>query len=277
VGVKTHMGYNQEAYDAECAALSRAMEIAARRQTTPEQVAIFTNAQAAIRRMASEEPGPGQTYAIEAQRHIAELRRPRPDITVEIRWCPGHKRVPGNEKADEWAKLAAEEPDARGVEWLQGGARPMPLPTSLVHLKREISEKKWAEARQWAGGQTSREKYKMPAKQRPDRTVAGSSKRHASRSLPHRAIPEMDEKPTHRPVLGCPCTKQTRDHLFKVCTAWRDQQKILWAEVRKETRRLKSRWKVRDLLADERCSRALPVGLPVRREVLRHVGKRIGR
>jgi len=28
----------------------------------------------------------------------------------------------------------------------------MPLPRSLAHLKQEISEKKWAEARQWAGG-----------------------------------------------------------------------------------------------------------------------------
>jgi hypothetical protein len=64
----------------------------------------------------------------------------------------------------------------------------------------------------------------------------------------------MDEEPTH---WWCPCTKQTRDHFFKVCAEWRDQQKILWAEVRKVTRRWKSRWKVRDLLADERCSRAV--------------------
>jgi hypothetical protein len=104
----------------------------------------------------------------------------RPDITIEIRWCPAHKGVPGNEKADEWAKLAAEEPDAHGVEWLQGGARPMPLPRSLANVKREISEK-WAEARQWAGGRTSRKKYKMPTTQKPDGMVAGSTKRHASR------------------------------------------------------------------------------------------------
>jgi hypothetical protein len=92
------------------------------------------------------------------------------------------QRGPGNDKADEWAKLAAEEPDARGVEWLQGGgACPMPLPRSLAHFKQEISEKKWAEARLWAGGRTSKKKYKMPAKQKPDGTIAGSSKRHASR------------------------------------------------------------------------------------------------
>jgi len=44
------------------------------------------------------------------------LRKARPDIITEIRWCPAHKGVPGNEKADEWAKLTAEKPDARGVE-----------------------------------------------------------------------------------------------------------------------------------------------------------------
>jgi ribonuclease HI len=65
-----HMDYNH----VECAALSRALEIAARRQTTPEQVTIFTNAQAAIRRITSEEPGSGQIYAIQVRRHIAELR-----------------------------------------------------------------------------------------------------------------------------------------------------------------------------------------------------------
>jgi hypothetical protein len=89
------------------------------------------------------------------------LRRARPDITIEIRWCPAHKGVPGNEKADAWAKPTAEEPDARGVEWLQGGVRPMQLP-SLAHLNRKISKTKWDEARLWAGSRASAKKYKMP-------------------------------------------------------------------------------------------------------------------
>ena len=125
-----------------------------RGQKTPETVTIFTNAQAAIKRMTPKEPGPGQMYALQARKHIAVLRKARPDI-IEIRWCPAHKGVTGNEKADEWTKLAAEEPDARGVEWLRysdrAEARVMPFPRSLTHLKREIFEKKWAEARQWVG------------------------------------------------------------------------------------------------------------------------------
>jgi hypothetical protein len=44
---------------------------------------------------------------------------------------------------------------------------------------------------------------------------------------------------------------QTRDHLFKEFTEWREQQRTHWAEVSKETGRWRSRWKIRDLLADE--------------------------
>ena len=85
-GIKTHIGYNQEAYDTEWAALARALELASRRNMAPERVTVFTDAQAAIRRMASDEPGPGQQYALQARKHIAALRRARPAIIIEIRW-----------------------------------------------------------------------------------------------------------------------------------------------------------------------------------------------
>jgi len=137
------------------------------------------------RRMASDEPGPGQRCALQARKHIATLRRARPGIAIESRWCPALKGVAGNEKADEWAKIAAGEPNTRGVEWLsslgQTEVRAASLPRSLANLKREISEKKWAEARQWAGGRISKKKYRLPESRRPDGAVAGSTKRLASR------------------------------------------------------------------------------------------------
>jgi ribonuclease HI len=137
MGIKNHMVDNQEAYDAEYVALASALEEATKCQTAPQQVTIFTDAQAAIRRMALKAPGPGQKYAILTRQNIRTLRRAQPDITTEIRRYPAHKGVPGNEKVDEWAKLAAENAEARGVE---------SLPRSLAHLRRKISEKKWSEA-----------------------------------------------------------------------------------------------------------------------------------
>jgi len=255
--IKCHMGYNQEAYDAEWAALARAPESVSGGYV-PERVTIFTDAQAAIRRIASEEPGPGQQYAIQGRKHIATLCRVRPGITIEIRWCLAHKGIAGNEKADEWAKTAAEKPGTRGV------AYPGPLPRSLANLKREISEKKWTEAQSWAGGSVSKAKYRMPKSQKPDGAVADSTKRLASRFYQLKTGHARTGQYLHwakvRPdaqCWWCNCPSQTRDHLFKVCPEWKVQHKVLWAEVLKVTKRWKCRWTVRDLLADERCGQAV--------------------
>jgi hypothetical protein len=104
----------------------------------------------------------------------------------------------------------------------------------------------------------------MPAKQKPDGAVAGSSKRLASRfyqlKTGHCLTGQHLHRTKSRPnpqCWWCTSVTQTRDHLFKECAEWKGQQKTLWAEVRKETGKGKNRWKVRDLLADERCSRAV--------------------
>jgi len=110
-GVKTHLGDNLDAYDGECAAVAHALQVASQGNRIPERVTIFSDAQAAIRKMVSDEPGAGQQYALQIRNHIAALRKARPDFTIEIGWCPAHKGIAGNEMADEWAKIVAEEPD----------------------------------------------------------------------------------------------------------------------------------------------------------------------
>ena len=94
----------------------KSLQVAAARSHTIGAVTIFAYAQAAIWRMTSDDPGPGQKYALEARRHIASLRAKEPNAKIEIRWCPSHQGIEGNEVADQWAKLAADEPDAHGVE-----------------------------------------------------------------------------------------------------------------------------------------------------------------
>ena len=95
------MGWGQEAYDAECAAVTMAPQVAATRNHTLGTVTIFTDAQAAIWKMTSDDPGPGQRYALEARRHIAALRAKEPNVRIEIRWCPSNQGIEGNEIADE--------------------------------------------------------------------------------------------------------------------------------------------------------------------------------
>jgi len=59
-----------------------------------------------LRGMMHDEPGPGQTYALQARMAIAALREREPSVEIEIRWCPAHKGIPGNEVAAGWAKQA---------------------------------------------------------------------------------------------------------------------------------------------------------------------------
>jgi len=100
--------------------------------------------------------------------------------------------------------------------------------------------------------------------EKPDGTVAGSTKRLASRfyqlktgrCLTGQYLQWTMNRPTAQ-CWWCRCPTQTRDHLFKVCPEWKAQQKVLGAEVRKESGRWKSRWKIWDLLADGRCGQAV--------------------
>jgi len=174
--------------------------------------------------------------------------------------------VEGNEKADEWAKLVADEPDTHGVEGWTCSDRPeeTPLPRSLANIRREISEKKWMEAGQWAGGRTSKKKYKMPKSQKPDGTVAGSTKRLTSRfyqlKTGHCLTGEYLHWTKSRPTpqcWWCRCPKQTRDHLLKRCPKWKEEQRTLWEEVYKETGGGREWWKAHELFAEEGCSQAV--------------------
>jgi len=86
-------------------------------------------------------------YALQARKHIATLRKARAGIAIEIRWCPAHKEVTGNEKADEWAKM---------------------------HSSWELQEARLAVLLAQAG------------------------------ALPDRAVPQLDEEPSHPAMLVVP-------------------------------------------------------------------------
>jgi len=139
----------------------------------------------------------------------------------------------------------------------------MPFPLPLANLEWQITEKKWVEARRWVVGR-AQEEIQNAESHKPDGTVAGSTKRLASRYYQLKAgqcrtgqyLHWVKVRPTAQ-CWWCHCPSQTREHLFKVCPEWKMQQKILWAKVQKETGRWKSRWMVRDLLADGRCGQVV--------------------
>jgi len=107
----------------------------------------------------------------------------------------------------------------------------------------------------------------MPKSQRPDGAVTGSNKRLASRFYQMKTghclsgqylhyLHWTKNQPTPQ-CWWCGYRIQTREHLFKERPESKAQQKTLWVEVWKETGKWKSRWGIRGLLADGRCSQAV--------------------
>jgi len=83
---------------------------------------IFTDNQAAIMRIRTLKPGPGQEISIALTHISTELKALK--CTLTIQWVPGHTDVAGNEKADQHAKLATTQ------------RPPAFFRTSLSYLKR---------------------------------------------------------------------------------------------------------------------------------------------
>jgi len=109
-------------------------------------------------------------------------------------------------------------------------------PTSLAHLRRRASEKKWPEARSSCERKRLNKGYVLRKKGKPDPTPARAEKRTAARFYQLKsghAVTGLYPKSTdNRPDDHCwwcepeniSGTQQPRDHLFKHCSRWKDQQ-----------------------------------------------------
>jgi len=100
---------------------------------------------------------------------------------------------------------------------------------------------------------------------RPDTTPAKASKVVASRYYQLRTVhaligPYLKNigKRASDTCWWCDCVvKRSREHLFKSCKKWKSQQVILWAEVRKKTKKRKGQVQISEPFAEEKCSPAV--------------------
>ena len=93
------LGAQSSAFDAEVQGLVRAIEICALDAREGATFRIFTDSVAAMKRLESDRPGPGQRLAIRGIR-VARLGIYDKGASVRVIWVPGHQGVPGNELAD---------------------------------------------------------------------------------------------------------------------------------------------------------------------------------
>lgn len=190
------MAFHQEACDAECAAIARALETAARKLHTVGR------------------------------------------LPIALWWCPAHKGAPGNEKTDEWTRLAAKEPDAHGVEFLGYGdwygrrrlspRSPRPL-EALDHRDQVAGRQRRGRTSKPPTGSTGtggrRDRSWIPS--RPTRT-SGSRRGSTSRRRAHCLTGQYPlGGQSDGPPPKCwwwPHKAQMREHLFRNCPQWKRQR-----------------------------------------------------
>lgn len=100
------MGDNKEVPDAKVYATPQALEVLDRRQESGRRYTIFVDSTSAIDRVRSDNIGPGQRFATAAIERYSQIMARSNEVTV--RWVPAHHGITGSEKADEFAKAAAE-------------------------------------------------------------------------------------------------------------------------------------------------------------------------
>jgi ribonuclease HI len=258
------MGRNTEVFDDELYAIWVGLK-AAKDSTDswaagPRAVTIFTDAQAPLKGIRNDDPGPGQWLVRRILRTERQLRQA--GGTTEFRWIPGHKGIEGNEVADQWAKQAA---GASGAEHLPAGEESI---TTLAHVARGITEAKWQQHLAWVKERCrGTYYYVLQERQRADPVAFSAKKAIASRFYQLRMC-----KAHTGPHLGTigeaaddKCwwcgsgASQTREHLFKHCRQWKDQRITMWRAVRQATegKRTARNTSMAQLFGDARCTAAI--------------------
>jgi len=92
-----------EVFDAALCVIGHALDVTIKKRETLQKygvktVAVFSDWQAAIRRAAHLEPGPGQRQAWRINQRVRGLLAN--GVATEIHWVAGHSGIPRNEVAD---------------------------------------------------------------------------------------------------------------------------------------------------------------------------------
>lgn len=184
-----------------------------------------------------EQAASGPRFTVAAIEVSTRLRARRNEIAVC--WVSAHQGAPGNEKAGEYAKIAAN-----------GGQPEDAVPddhrweTSLSHMARVATEARARTVAQWIAERTEdprREYHSPPGKGLRHRLLRWTSKSVAGRYYQllsgHAAIGPCLGGNIHKTAddrcWWCGGKKQTRHHLFTEYRVWGPQITRLWKDLGK--------------------------------------------
>ena len=225
--------------------MARAIELCAHEATPGIHFRVFTDSQAAMRRLTSDHPGPGQREAIRgilgAERVVSR------EASISIHWVPGHAGVAGNEIADQWAGDAAARELRSRSRRPHGIAGPVTEDSvvSKSFLKATLRHRAVSSWRDCIiRGGKGRRPYRIPREGMVPRTptVLGRTEKSLAARFFQLASGHSMTAPFLRDKFGwvdsdqcwrCSGGRQSREHLFKECHAWKNEIRELWKEVGK--------------------------------------------
>src|SRR5437667_3168483 len=123
-----NLGSGMEVFDAELFAIEKAFEIAFNnRQLNTEKVWIFSDSQAAIKRLKNSSLKSGLYYTQSIRKWAEKFQNN--NIQMQLEWVPGHMNIKGNELADKAAKKGTKLQKTAIESYI-----------SIAYIKRKIKE-----------------------------------------------------------------------------------------------------------------------------------------
>lgn len=228
-GVGFGIGSGHEAYDAELAVIAYGLLHLAARGQTERSYTIFTDSTAAMTRAASDASGPSQELAIRIigfARQIVDQGN-----TITIRWTPAHVEAEGNERADREARGAASLLPLRATVRRH----------TLAFLRRRAAERS---TRAWkedievrnAGCRAFRLPTATPGirpqlRRAPKRVAARFFQLLSGHAIIAPFLKDRWGRTDSDRCRWCEKGRQSREHLFKDCSAWTKEIRELWRAV----------------------------------------------
>jgi ribonuclease HI len=228
VEVKTGLGGGAEVYDAEMAGLMMGAKAAcklAKRKNSANHIFLFADNTSAVQSIFDPKPGPSQLYAIKTHRHLTRFLDSHPNNQVTIAWCPGHKNIRGNERADKLAKEARDRACEAHVAHTTSHARRKAKAATGATWRRE-----WRSTQKTGGYATANH---IPPSSSPSKTFTRTPREVFGRLVQcrtnHGYTGEFRRRFFPDEDFSCPCGEevQTREHIVTRCPLYNNKRSNL--------------------------------------------------
>lgn len=244
--LKLHLGRSSDhtVYEAEIVGMILGAELI-RKESRPGQVSLAVDNQAALRAIGKCYRKPGHYLLDKFLDRLRLTRNIKPDLSLTLRWVPGHVDIEGNEAADVGAKEAARG-FSSAVNRIPANLHPRDakptLPTSAAKLKQLHLEKLktqatlvWKSSKRY--NRTQMMATTLPAKHFTN-LIAKLPRKHASILFQLRSGHAPLRRHLHQlgkvqsPVCpACHSAHETVFHFLIKCPAHRNHRADLFQEV----------------------------------------------